>query len=417
MQYCIFEDDHYVNLQPLVYFRPVYDLMCGMTSLLAAFEKYLPTKNMVLHMRPQLKDLFYPQYSKDLLKQKTIFVNGTILADRKLKQVIHKLLKTVENDTCFCDGDRVVFAIVSEANMSKIKMTDTLSVKSFYSLDVIELAQEIKESITFINYYWDLVKHNETALIRDFKGERRLFRKKSWLPLQSAKLSVKKRRIYLGKRVKVAKNVVFDASHGPILIDDGSYLMSGSVIMGPAYIGKNSTIKAGAKIYHGTSIGSNCKIGGEVENSIISDFSNKQHDGFLGHAYLGQWINLGAGTENSDLKNNYSVVEVEIGKKKVNSGELFVGCAIGDHTKTGIKTMINTGSVFGPFCNIYGSGYQKKNVAPFSWGNSNEKLVANKIARALETATLVMKRRNVPLNDGLKNLYKTVFKETAKERK
>jgi len=171
-----------------------------------------------------------------------------------------------------------------------------------------------------------------------------------------------------------------------------------------------------AKIYEGTSIGEYCKIGGEVEESIFQGYTNKQHDGFLGHSYLGEWINLGADTNNSDLKNNYSPVKVTINGKEIDSENLFVGLIMGDHSKTGINTMFNTGTVVGVGCNIYGGDFPPKYLPSFMWGNS-KKMKEHDFKKFLQTTERVLTRRDKKLTPNTKEMLQKVFDLTKKERK
>ncbi|MFQ5631881.1 MAG: glucose-1-phosphate thymidylyltransferase, partial [bacterium] len=169
-------------------------------------------------------------------------------------------------------------------------------------------------------------------------------------------------------------------------------------------------IKIGAKIYGGTTIGAVCKVGGEVEGSILHGYANKQHEGFLGHAYLGEWTNLGADTNNSDLKNNYKSVRVNVNGEIVDSGSTFVGLFMGDHSKSGINTMFNTGTVVGVSCNVFGSGYPKKYIPSFTWGgvDADEKY---DLEKALETARAVMSRRNKQMTPAQEALLRRIYEK------
>ena len=180
-------------------------------------------------------------------------------------------------------------------------------------------------------------------------------------------------------------------------------------------MGNGSSIKIGAKIYEGTSIGEFCKVGGEVEESIIHSHSNKQHDGFLGHAYLGQWVNLGADTNNSDLKNNYGNVKVHVNGDLVDSGSMFVGLFMGDHSKAGINTMFNTGTSVGTMCNVFGSGFPPKYIPSFSWGGA-EKMVEHDLSKAVETARQVMARRKKKLTAEHEKVFRYLFERTRERR-
>jgi len=182
------------------------------------------------------------------------------------------------------------------------------------------------------------------------------------------------------------------------------------------YIGKNSKVKVGAKIYEGVTVGPVCKVGGELETSIIHGFSNKQHEGFLGHAYIGEWCNLGADTNNSDLKNNYSSVDVIMQGEKIDTGLTFVGLFMGDHSKSGINTMFNTGTVVGFCSNVYGAGYLPKYIPSFSWFDAQKGAQTYKMEKAIEVATRVMARRKVRFSATDKKLFHDIFHLTTKER-
>jgi len=193
-------------------------------------------------------------------------------------------------------------------------------------------------------------------------------------------------------------------------------VMPNSYLEGPLYIGDYSLVKASAKIYHGTSIGPHCKVGGEVENSIIHSYSNKQHEGFLGHAYLGSWINIGADTNNSDLKNTYGSVKVVVNGKTVDTGMQFVGLTMGDHSKTGINMMFDTGTVVGISSNLYGAGLPPKFVPSFSWGSPGS-LSVFELEKSLEIARRMMARRDVRMTPAYETMMRHAFAATDDERR
>ena len=209
--------------------------------------------------------------------------------------------------------------------------------------------------------------------------------------------------------------MVLDATNGPILIDRDAVVMPHTAIEGPTYIGPGSKIKMGTKIYEGTSIGPVCKIGGEVDNSIVLGYSNKQHDGFLGHAYIGEWINLGAGTSNSDLKNNYSSVKVYLHGEEIDTGHIFIGLMMGDHSKTAINTTLNTGTVVGVSANLFGEGFPPKYVPSFAWGGAKG-LTEYKLDKAIATARKVMARRDKELTTSYERMLRHIFDLTRTER-
>jgi UDP-N-acetylglucosamine diphosphorylase/glucosamine-1-phosphate N-acetyltransferase len=209
-----------------------------------------------------------------------------------------------------------------------------------------------------------------------------------------------------------------NASTGPVFLGKGSEIMEGSVIRGPLALGSHSTVKLAAKIYGPTTIGPHCKAGGEINNSVLQGFSNKGHDGFLGNAVVGEWCNLGADTNNSNLKNNYTEVKVwnYPSNRFIRTGLQFCGLIMGDHSKTGINTMLNTGTVAGVSANIFGSGFPRNFIPSFSWGGAAG-LVDYKLEKAFETMEEVMRRRDLELTETDKVIFRHIFKETEKYRR
>ena len=241
-----------------------------------------------------------------------------------------------------------------------------------------------------INYPWNLVANNGNEIISDFNL---LTSENKGLKIRGKVYPgvhlLNEANIFIDEGAKIKPGVVLDAESGPIYIGKEAKIFPNAVIEGPAFIGNKTAIKIGAKIYENTSIGEVCKVGGEVEESIIHSYSNKQHDGFLGHAYLGMWVNLGADTNNSDLKNNYGSVKVIINGQQVDSGSMFVGLTMGDHSKSAINTMFNTGTVVGVSSNVFGSGFPPKYVPSFSWGGSDNLSTYN-IDKALKILVIVV---------------------------
>ncbi len=196
---------------------------------------------------------------------------------------------------------------------------------------------------------------------------------------------------------QVDAGVVLDCSEGEIIIEEGARIMPHATIIGPVFIGKHSLVKIGAKIYGGTSIGPVSKVGGEIENSIIQGYSNKQHDGYLGHSFLGEWVNIGAGTNTSDLKNDYSPVRVTIEDEEFQTNSIFVGLMMGDHSKSAIGTQFNTGTAVGVSCNIFSVGFPTKWIPNFSWC-APEGIVPYKLEKAMAVARAVAARRGIEIS-------------------
>ena len=222
-------------------------------------------------------------------------------------------------------------------------------------------------------------------------------------------------RILTGRNCEFAPGIVLDASKGPIIIEANVQIMAHSFIQGPCHIGNGSIIKAGAQIYSGTVIGPHCKIGGEVEQSIFHGYANKQHQGFVGHSYCGEWVNLGALTTTSDLKNTYGEIDVFLRGNRVQTGLTFLGALIGDHTKTAIGTCLSTGTVIGINSSIHDIGaFPPKEISSFSWGTKKSEDAINHIYeldKALAIAEIVMNRRGKTITNSQKQLFKQEFEK------
>jgi UDP-N-acetylglucosamine diphosphorylase/glucosamine-1-phosphate N-acetyltransferase len=280
----------------------------------------------------------------------------------------------------------------------------------------VEGLEKEEVDVQMIRYPWDLVSNNGKQIVAD---ARLLTRGTSGKRIRGkvypGAMLINRKNIFIDTGATIKPGVVLDAENGPVHIGKNVTVFPNATIEGPAFVGDGSLIKIGAKIYENTSIGEMCKVGGEVEASIIHSYSNKQHDGFLGHAYLGMWVNLGADTNNSDLKNNYGTVKVYINGEPVDSGSMFVGLTMGDHSKAGINTMFNTGTVVGVSCNVFGSGFPPKYIPSFSWGGA-EGLTLYDPDKSIGVARRVMARRKVELKEADERLFRKVFELTEKER-
>jgi UDP-N-acetylglucosamine diphosphorylase/glucosamine-1-phosphate N-acetyltransferase len=251
---------------------------------------------------------------------------------------------------------------------------------------------------------WDLITENTAQLgidLAELAGK-----EPSEPPPGLACIGYRPGMLQLGDDVTIEPGVVFDFSDGPIRLDDRVVVRAFTRLSGPAYVGPDSVLLGGP--YSHISVGPVCKVHGELEASIVLGYSNKAHDGFLGHAYLGRWVNLGAMTTNSDLKNNYGSVRLWTPGGSVDTGEMKIGCLLGDHVKTGIGALLNTGTVVGAGANLYGAELPPKYVAPFSWG-SGAQLSSYDVEKFLATAELAMGRRQVQLTDAMKRLLRAAW--------
>ncbi len=405
----IFEDDGYRKLSPLTLTRPVYELKTGITSLAAKISRAYSGATVSYHVRSLLAAFYQEQVGGAKVNGATtdaaLLVNGRVLAGGDLAQKI----PVAGEDAIYMQGDVVVAARLSGSNLGCGVVFDQPIIKDLLP----DVPVQQVEGITLIAWPWDLVHHNPDEITREFAilgkpGEQEGKVYEGVRILDAAN-------VYIAPGASVKPGVVLDAEGGPIFIDEGAKIFPQAVIEGPCYIGKKTAIKIAAKIYEGTSIGEVCKVGGEVEESIIHSYSNKQHDGFLGHAYLAMWINLGADTNNSDLKNDYGNVKCVIDGELVDTGSQFVGLTMGDHSKSGINSMFNTGTVVGVGCNLYGAGLPPKYVPSFSWGGADG-LVEYRIDKFLKVARAVMARRDKELTAAEETVLRAIHDASASER-
>ncbi|MBI5730515.1 MAG: GlmU family protein [Ignavibacteriales bacterium] len=407
---CIVEDDKYENLLPLVYMRPVYDLRCGILTLREKIEKLFPSAKIFLHCRKYLEEKV-KEINKNLLVNNLsgldscLFVNGRTILNSKIVEQISK-----KEDALYFSGETFVAAKLSSYNLEKVisKLDSVFTTSHFEGIERSDC------ETTIINYPWDLISNNGEQILSDFVFHKTKKKNIHGKVYEGAVL-LNEKDIFIGVDSVIKPGVVIDAEEGPVYIGKNVKVMPNAVIVGPCFVGDNSIIKIAAKVYENTSIGEFCKVGGEVEGSIIHSYANKQHDGFLGHSYISPWCNLGADTNNSDLKNNYGNIKVIINDKQVDSGKMFVGLVMGDHSKTSINTMFNTGTVCGVASNIFGSGFPPKYIPSFAWGGADSMTTYN-LNNGIDVAKKVMARRKVEFTETDKILFTKVFELSRKER-
>ena len=411
MHICIFEDEQYLNFEPLIHSRPVFDLVCGMTTLKEKIIRAFPKDKVVLKCRNNLESFLKAENPKCKVNQfdndDYLFINGRIIAPSILKNIL-KVKRTDEK--VFVSKGIVVAAKVSEKRikdlvLDKIEIINTEMLKNLPPEEV---------EINYASYLWDLVYQNGKEIQNDFKLYARNKTSTNKKKFEGVSF-VNRKNIFIEKDVDIKPGAVLDASTGPIFIEKNVTIFPNAVIQGPVYIGESSTIKSCATIYPNVSIGKVCKVGGEVEDTIIHSYTNKQHSGFLGHSYLGSWINIGADTNNSDLQNNYGTIKVQVNGRHIDSGRQFVGLMMGDHSKTAINTMFNTGTVVGFSSNVFGAGFPPKYIPSFSWGGS-ESMKEYKLSKAIETAKAVFSRRDKDFSKADEEMFEYIFDLTKEDR-
>lgn len=412
MQICIFEDINYQNFEPLVFSRPVYDLLCGIDSLKEKIIRHYPKAKVSLHCRPYLAEIVQHQNPDYLVNKiddtECLFINGRVIAPQNLAEILPLI---PSEDKVYVNEETVIAAYLSGENLQH----KNAHIKDLFVVsDLSDLPGKIL-NIKCANYLWDLINHNGTQIVEDFDYLVKSGKENFVSKVDSSVHIVNKQNVFVGKNVTIKPGVVLDASTGPIIISDDAFIFPNAVIEGPCFIGRETKIKSGAAIYENTSIGNVCKVGGEVEQSIFMDYSNKQHAGFIGHSYLGSWVNLGADTNNSDLKNNYSKIKIKLSNKEVDTGCQFLGLLIGDHSKSAINTMFNTGTVVGFSSNIFASGFPEKYVPSFTWGGDSSSK-SYEIKKAIETAKIVMGRRKIEFEKKDESMFNFIFELTKSDR-
>jgi UDP-N-acetylglucosamine diphosphorylase / glucose-1-phosphate thymidylyltransferase / UDP-N-acetylgalactosamine diphosphorylase / glucosamine-1-phosphate N-acetyltransferase / galactosamine-1-phosphate N-acetyltransferase len=403
---CIFEDDLHPNFEPLVYSRPVFDLRCGIRTLREKILSHFPATPYSLWCRPNLKGLVEernPEIPVNVVEAGvTLYVNGRVLMDDSLARTL-----TLDGPDCvFLNGDTLI-----AARMQDSRWPILLSGSEAASV-VRETMEQIEVPATLIEYSWDLIRLNGDELDRDFQA----MNPTPAVPAQMAGSHlINEQQISVAHDAEILPGSVMDASNGPVFVGSAVRILPHCYIQGPASIGAGSTIQAGTSLYGGTSIGAVCKVGGEVVSSIVQGYSNKQHHGFLGHSYVGEWVNIGAGTTNSNLKNTYGSVSIKLGGEMIDTGMTFLGILMGDYAKTAIDTTFSTGSTVGFSSNVVSGGSPVRNVPSFCWYGP-EGMTDYQLTKALEVAQRMMTRRDLVMGPIEASRFVSVFGETARDR-
>ncbi|HCX99481.1 MAG TPA: glucose-1-phosphate thymidylyltransferase [Bacteroidales bacterium] len=391
----LFDDYRRDQLLPLTYTRPVSHIRIGILTINEKWEKYFNQTCYSLTQDYLSKKFAMPQNDGS----ECLLINGGVLPTTNLINRI-KELKTGES---LAKGKTIIAAIMPHSDVSLGKLnTSNFKAKFEFEEEILEIAQ-----------LWDIFSLNGTALEADWKLITK-GRKSQALSATNKAFNPESIFIEEGATVECA---VLNAQNGPIYIGANAEVMEGSLIRGPFALCNNSTLKLGAKIYGATTIGPHCKVGGEVNNSIIFGYSNKAHDGFIGNSVIGEWCNLGADTNTSNLKNNYANVRLwsYLNQRFVDTGLQFCGLIMGDHSKCGINTMFNTGTVVGVSANIFGDGFPRNFIPSFSWGGA-QGFTTYKTNKVFETESIVMSRRGLELNQTEKDIICNIFNQTAKYR-
>jgi len=392
----LFDNDRRDQFLPLTFTRPTCELRVGLFTITEKWSVWL--KGQVSYITQDYLSAKYPIS----IAEENFVVNGTVMPNDQLVRLIQQL----DYNEALMKGEELIAVRLDESQFENLMENDDLDELIGYQLTETPLHQ--------IKSLPDIFQMNGEQLKSDIKKMTEL-RKGAEIP--EFVTSVKSQHIFVEKSAVIDPGVILNASEGPIYIGRNAKIMEGALIRGPFGLGENSVVKMGAKIYGNTSIGPFSKMGGEINNCVVIGYSNKAHDGFLGNSVLGEWCNIGADTNNSNLKNNYKNVKIwdYTQKRFSDTKSQFCGLFMGDHSKCGINTMFNTGTVVGVHANIFGGGFPRTFIPSFSWGGKAGWKTYH-LEKAMETANLMMERRNQKLTDEDRDIYQHLFEWTSTYR-
>ncbi len=409
MNIIFFEDPEFANFCPLSLSHPVYTLLCGTSKIYEKWVKVLKPRSYSFLTRPYLSALLARETGRTANTIPTgdiIFINGRFAPAGNSLAAIRKLNP---GEAAVSEGVLLAFRLAVRGKISfKNALLSLYEDESYKRIRSLFKTKNVDGKV--FSHLWDLVDGNAELIAAEFPEIIRTMTASG--KVDPGAVLIKKGSIAVFPGAVVGSQVTIDATEGPVILDSGVIVDPLTYIKGPAYIGRGCRL-VGGKIREGCSFGPTCRVGGEVEESIMLGYDNKYHEGFLGHSYLGEWVNLGAMTTNSDLKNNYGKIEVMLHDKPTDTGRLKVGCFIGDHTKTGIGTLLNTGITIGFSCNLYGGSlFAEKSIKSFSWGTPGN-LVEYRVDKAMETALSSMKRRNIMFDNEHQELFEVLHRSSG----
>ena len=408
---CFFEDKKWRQFLPLSWLRPAYCLRAGILPLFRRAERFFEQPEISLCSRSELATVIsaeFRDYPVNIIKrqegQTVVFLNGRLRDYGNIPELAAqcRLVTKITNR----DGELVGMVFPDAAVEGLPSMATPEQYVEYFRANAADVG-EADSDATLYNWCWDLVADIDNEITSDFAHLKKVLPKSSRAKVHDGVFALNTDQIHLGSSVEVLPGSFVDASHGPVFIGDNTRVESQVAIYGPCYVGPNSVVVA-SKI-SGSSIGHTCRVGGEIEESVFQSCVNKYHAGFIGHSYVGSWVNFGAMTTNSDLKNNYSNIQVSVDGQLRDTGSIKVGSFIGDHTKFGIGTLLNTGINVGVCCNIFGAGLTTdREVSSYRWGNTSS-YETYLFEKAIKTIRRTVERRNTNLPPAeeavLLNLY------------
>ena len=388
MNYILFDGEHRDALLPFTYTRPVADIRIGILTIREKWELSLGATTTTV-----TEDYLSDKYPMVEMEQ-NVMINASYLPSK----VLVTQIKNLKENQAIYDGDTMVAFFSLEDQEIDVN-----------SLEVLQS----EEPPLKVETTWDIFSKNGAAIQADFNL---ITAERTSASIPEKTVAFNPEAIFIEEGAKLPL-CVLNATDGPIYIGKNSEIMEGSMVRGPFALCEGSTLKMGTKIYGPTTVGPHSKVGGEVNNSVFFGYANKGHDGFLGNSVIGEWCNLGADTNNSNLKNNYAEVRLWSYETEnfAKTGLQFCGLMMGDHSKCGINTMFNTGTVVGVSANIFGSGFPRNFIPSFSWGGSKG-FTTYLTSKALEVAEVVMKRRGMEFTALESAILEHVFKRSATYR-
>ena len=389
MNYILFDGEVRDALLPFTYTRPVADIRIGILTIREKWEKHLGLTTTTI-TEEYLEDK-YPMVEMN----QNVLINASYLPTLEL---VEKIRNLSENEAIY-KGDDVIAFFTSDSQ-------EEVNLETYTAIDLEEEIIQIKST-------WDIFSNNGEAIQLDFDL---LTEDRTSEPIPEDVHAINKKNIFIeeGETVMYAS---LNATDGPIYIGKDAQILEGSLIRGPFAMCENAVVKMGAKIYGNTTLGPYCKVAGEINNSVLFGYSSKGHEGYLGNSVIGEWCNLGADTNNSNLKNNYAEVKIWSYEtdRFAKTGLQFCGLIMGDHSKCGINTMFNTGTVVGVSANIFGSGFPRNFIPSYSWGGASG-FTTYQVHKVFEVADVVYKRKNLVFDDKEKKILEHVFELSSKYR-
>ncbi len=390
MNYILYDGSVRNNLLPFTFTRPVADIRIGILTIREKWEKYLGSTTTTVT----------EEYLSEKFPMVEMAENIMINASFCPNEVLVEMIQFLQPNQAIVKNDEII----------AFYTTDEQEEVVFEEYELIEFEEDCLQ----VEHTWDIFQKNDQAIRDDFEL---LTQDRKSQPIPSTVNVLGAENIFIEEGA-VLNFCTLNATTGPIYIGKHAEIMEGSVIRGPFALCDHAQVKLATKIYGATTVGPHSRVGGEVNNSVLFAYSNKGHDGFLGNAVLGEWCNIGADSNNSNLKNNYESVKLwnYESERFENTGLQFCGLMMGDHSKCGINTMFNTGTVVGVAANIFGAGFPRNYIPNFTWGGA-QGTQAYLPKKAFETAKIVMSRRNIDFTDLDEAILTHIFNETKEWQK